>query len=337
MRQGTCAPDIPVLLLYDIDPAWPPEEQQKSAELTESLARAIAGVGHPVEPVLVRDSRLREALRPYNPSAHVVLNWCESLPGVPSSEPHVPRVLEELRFVYTGSDETTLVRAQDKSGIKATLQRAGIPTPRWRVYETPEPGDWSRFPAIVKTSMEHCSEGLSPESVVLTRDELRRRIAWVLDTFGQPALVEDFIDGREFHVSLWGNGVIDLLPPAEMDFSRLTDIHQRLCTYDSKFDPDSPLYQEIGTLLPAPLTESEMASLEEVCRRAYRVAGCRDYARLDVRLRDGVFHVLDINPNADISADASMACAAEVAGYSYGQFASRLIQLAAHRHPRWGK
>jgi D-alanine-D-alanine ligase len=90
-------------------------------------------------------------------------------------------------------------------------------------------------------------------------------------------------------------------------------------------------------VLPSCLSETELAQLESVCMSAYRAIGCRDYGRIDVRLRDGVFYVLDINPNPDISEDASMASAAEHAGYSHGEMAERLINLASRRHPVFGQ
>ena len=93
-------------------------------------------------------------------------------------------------------------------------------------------------------------------------------------------------------------------------------------------------YRTIESLLPAPLGKEELSSLEKVCMECYRAFGCRDYARLDVRLRDGRFYVLDVNPNADLSYDASVACAAEHAGFSYPAMMNYLIRLAANRHPR---
>jgi len=128
-----------------------------------------------------------------------------------------------------------------------------------------------------------------------------------------------------------------VLPAAEMDFSFFGDAKDRLCTYDSKFIPGSGHYEKIETLLPAPLANDETEALERVCKNAYVALGCRDYARMDVRLRDNIFYVLDVNPNADISIDASMACAAEVAGISYGQMGSLIVRMAAKRHPVWGK
>jgi D-alanine-D-alanine ligase len=122
-----------------------------------------------------------------------------------------------------------------------------------------------------------------------------------------------------------------------MDFSYFNNVKDRLCTYDSKFIPGSEHYEKIETLLPAPLTGDESKALELVCKNAYVALGCRDYARMDIRLRDNIFYVLDVNPNADISIDASMACAAEVAGISYGQMGSLIVRMAARRHPILGK
>ena len=149
--------------------------------------------------------------------------------------------------------------------------------------------------------------------MVLSHDKMAPRIAYVINEFQQPAIVEDFIDGREFHVSLWGNKTVEMLPPAEMDFSAFIDVQDRLCTFDAKYRPDSQAYEKICVRVPASLSETEYKELEQVAQRAYRVIGCRDYARFDIRMRDGVFYILDVNPNPDISSDTSMAFAAELA------------------------
>jgi D-alanine-D-alanine ligase len=217
------------------------------------------------------------------------------------------------------------------------LDKAGIPTPAWRICNSPDIKDWKIFPAIVKPQNEHCSAGITPESVVMNQTDLKNRISFILDKYSQPALVEDFIDGREFHVSVWGNDKLTVLPAAEMDFSDFGNMKDRLCTYDAKFIPGSRHYEKIETLLPAPLTNDQKKDLEHVCGNAYRAIGCRDYARMDIRLRDNVFYVLDVNPNADISSDASMACAAEADGISYAQMGSLIVRMAAQRHPVMGK
>ncbi|PKN85847.1 MAG: hypothetical protein CVU51_08030 [Deltaproteobacteria bacterium HGW-Deltaproteobacteria-1] len=153
--------------------------------------------------------------------------------------------LEMLGFTFTGADSETLALSQDKYRVKVLLEQAGIPTPAWRIFHDGEPCAWDRFPAIVKPMNEHCSAGITRESVVLNQTELENRILFILDTYQQPAMVEDFIDGREFHVSVWGNEKLTVLPVA--------------------------------------------------------------------------------------------ACAAEVAGISYGQMGSMFVRLAARRHPVFGK
>ena len=329
--------DVSVLLLYNVDPSWTPSEREDVVSVTSQLHHAMSCIGHPAAMIPLSGDNMPDVMDPYDPVGHIVFNWCESIPGKPHSEPQVARNLETMGFIFTGADSTALDLACDKRRVKSVLEDGGVPTPAWRLYQVPEKGGWNRFPAIVKAANEHCSEGITRESVVMTEQELLDRIAYILDTYRQPALVEDFIDGREFHVSLWGNGRVEMLPPAEMDFSLFNDFHDRLCTHDSKCVPGSLHYEGIQTLLPAPLSGDELQALERVCMAAYLAVGCRDYGRLDVRLRDGVFYVLDVNPNADISADASLACAAELAGYTYGQVGSRIVRLAARRHPVWGK
>jgi D-alanine-D-alanine ligase len=184
-----------------------------------------------------------------------------------------------------------------------------------------------------------CSYGITSASVVETPNELAERMAGVTEQFHQPALVEDFIDGREFHVSLWGNwsnGGVQMLPPAEMDFSAFQSVRDRLCTYDSKYCPGSRHYEEIQVQIPAVLDDMQLQQLEQTSMEVYRIFGCQDYTRLDVRLRNGTFYILDINPNPDITPETSIVQGAELAVYSYGQMISHLINLAALRPPIFG-
>lgn len=328
---------IPVILLYNIDPDWTQSEKNEAIGLTNQLGDALIDMGHPLVFVPVYDDAIANCLDSFNPAEHIVFNWCEGLPGIVHSEWLAAKNLEMLGFTFTGADSATLALSQDKFRVKLLLDQAGIPTPAWRVFHYPDPADWKLFPAIVKPMQEHCSAGITADSVVFNPAQLKDRIAFVLEGYKQPALVEDFIDGREFHVSVWGNESLTVLPPAEMDFSFFNDVRKRLCTYDSKFIPGSEHYEKIETLLPAPLTNEELKTLDEVCQSSYRAVGCRDYARMDIRLRDGIFYVLDVNPNADISSDASMACAADAAGITYGQMGSIIVEMAAGRHPVFGK
>jgi D-alanine-D-alanine ligase len=122
-----------------------------------------------------------------------------------------------------------------------------------------------------------------------------------------------------------------------MDMTAFQEAGERLCTFDSKFRPGSPHYEQIQLRVPAPLELAVYRLLERTALGAYRACGCRDYARLDMRLRGGIFFVLDVNPNPDLSRGTSIVEAAGVAGYSYGAMASSLVQLAARRHPYWDR
>jgi D-alanine-D-alanine ligase len=323
--------------LYNVDPAWTKEEKDEVIRQSTELGEALQKTGYPTVSVVIEDDDITGHLRPFDPDKYIIFNWCEGLPGIGNSEPLVIKKLEMLGYTFTGADSETLSLAYDKYRVKVILDKASVPTPAWRIFNSPDIQNWKIFPAIVKPQNEHCSAGITPESVVMNQPDLKNRISFILDKYSQPALVEDFIDGREFHVSVWGNENLTVLPAAEMDFSSFGNMQDRLCTYDAKFIPGSQHYEEIKTLLPAPLTNEEKKSMEKVCGDAYRATGCRDYARMDIRLRDNVFYVLDVNPNADISSDASMACAAEIDGISYAQMGSLIVQMAVRRHPIFGE
>jgi D-alanine-D-alanine ligase len=328
--------DLPVILLYNLDRSWSPADKDEILNLTQTLATALTAVGHPTQTICQEEDDLERVMAGCDPARQIVFNWCEEIPGISHSDHLVARKLEELGFTYTGADSRALRFSHDKPAVKACFSKRAIPTPNWRVYESVDSLDWEVFPAIVKPAHEHCSFGITHEAVVHTRQELSNRIMKVIETFNQPVLVEDFIDGREFHVSVIGNGRLKVLPIAEMDFSAIREDNGRLCTYDSKFAPASTDYQMIQLRLPAVLSIEEKSTLEEIAIAAYQATSCRDYARMDIRQRNGTFYVLDVNPNADISPDTSVALSAELAGYSYGQFGSLLIKLAAQRHPAFG-
>jgi len=329
--------EMTVLILFNLDPAWSSREQADVFDVTSSLGKEIDKAGYKTSLVPVTMSDLDLFLSAFNPSDTIVFNWCENLPGMHNSEWMVAKYLEDHDFTFTGSPSATIALAQDKPSVKKLLDSNGILTPAWALYRDTENVRWNRFPAIVKPSQEHCSEGIDRDAVVFTRDDLMERIRYIMETYREPVMVEDFIDGREMHVSLWGNGRIAMLPPAEMDFSSFSDQQDRLCSYEAKFIPDSRHYQDIKTVLPAPLEKDELRDVEQACTAAYSATGCRDYARIDLRIKDELVYILDVNPNCDISPDTSTISAAEYAGYSYGEFGSHVVRMAEQRYAAWRK
>jgi D-alanine-D-alanine ligase len=327
---------LPVLLLNNVDPSWPQQDIDLSIALADMMSEAMQAAGHRVLRARLEDEQLSSLLNVYDPSELVVFNWCEEVPGIPRSSWMVAQELERQGFTFTGADYPALVLSQDKRQVQQKLNEAGIPTPTWKIFNSAGEVDWNQFPAIVKPAFEHCSYGIARESVVESLAELTRRVDYVIDKHQQPVLVEEFIDGREFHVGVIGNTNLRMLPPAEIDFSAFSDIHDRLCTYEANFDPNSLAYQSICTNLPIDFSPQVLSRMEIAVLAAYRATGCRDYARMDLRLRDGIFYILDVNHNADISPDTSLIKAAEMMGYPYGLFGSLLVSLAAERHPVFG-
>ena len=323
----------PVVLLHNHDSSWTAEEAREVDQCVMTLADALTHHGHPVEVVPTRQD-VAGPMRRFDPRDRIVLNWCEGIDGVPRSPDRIPPVLEELGFAYTGATAWTLAVTQDKAATKAILDRLNIPTPAWRTFRAPsEVKDWNIFPAIVKPAAEHCSFGITDGAVVSNIGELRERVGTITQTYGGEALVEDFIEGREFNVSIWGNGTPKPMPLYEIDFSDITDPLNRLVGYDAKWTKGSFEFEHTPSRCPARVDDDLAERIRCVAMAAYRALRLRDYGRIDLRVRDRQPYVLDVNSNCDITIDGGFAKTAAVAGYDYGAMASRIVNLAARRRP----
>jgi D-alanine-D-alanine ligase len=330
--------DIPVLMFFNLDRIdWTEKDQKDVLELVQALKAALEEIGYPVIPLMLENSNINGLFSDYSPSDYIVFNWCEGIPGIPHSFGKAAAVLEELGYAYTGSTAKTLDLNDDKRKVKDILFRNHVSTPAWQIYENGSNiSTWNKYPAIVKPAFEHCSVGISPESIAGCPMELEKRAKFINQEFHQPAIIEEFIEGREFQVGVWGNGPIEVLPAVEADFSKLDDPRDHLCTMDSKDDPNSYRYQKWNMILPAPLSQNEIIQLTALCTKAYLAIGVRDYARMDVRYKDGTFYLLDVNTNPYIGPECGLIQAAKIAGYSYGEFGSRLVHFAWQRkiHPQ---
>src|SRR5665647_659718 len=326
-----------VIVLYDLDPAWDRFEISETRNSNRVLFESLKDEG--VETYLeeLSDPDLEKILERYSPEDTIIFNLCETLPGVPKSELRVLEIIKNKGFTYTGNIPEVIELSCDKQKVKEVLGSLGIRVPYGAVLSPEEAAGWNLFPAIVKPSRNHCSLTINEKSVVYDTISLQAQIRLVNNELNQPAMVEDFIDGREFHVSVWNNEPPEILPTVEMDFSAFSETRERLCTYDSKFVPGSEHYEKIETLIPAPLDEKLLKKLEKKVLATWKGLGCLDYARFDFRLRGNKFYLLDINPNNDISIDTSFSLAAEMTSYSYGQMLKRIVMMAAERHPEYGE
>ena len=340
-RRRSVAPNR-VLILYSVVERLPRGEprdwiaDEEVALTAQAMASALQERGWPVtvRPVWDRES-LREALDAFDPQDTVVINLCETLEGRPQGEAVVPVLLEARRFVYTGSSGSTLALCLDKGRAKARLRAAGLPTPPAQVFHHPQERIRIPLPAIVKPLAEDASHGIDRESVVVDEAALRARVAYVLEVYRQPALVETFIEGREFNVALWGGRDLEVLPLAEVDYSRIPNPLWRVCTFAAKWLPGSEEYELTPVRCPADLDEALAARVREVAIRAFRAVRGRDYGRVDIRLHGEIPYVLEVNPNPSLAPNSGFVNAALTAGHSYAAIAERLIRLAWERRVRW--
>jgi D-alanine-D-alanine ligase len=324
---------LKVLVLYNLDPSWDKIEIRSARKSNRILYESLVEEGIETYLEEVSNPYMEKLLDKYKPEDTIVFNLCETLPGVPLSEKKVVEIIVKKGFTYTGNTPEVIGLSYDKQKVKRILNSLGITVPYGAVLSPQQADKWSLFPAIVKPSREHCSLTLSEKSIVYDTASLREQIQVVNEKLKQPALVEDFIDGREFHVSVWNNISPEILPPVEMDFSAFKEANKRLCTFDSKFTPGSEHYEKIESLVPAPIDDDLLARLESESLKVWKGFKCLDYARFDFRLRGDELYLLDVNPNSDISHDASFARAAEFHNYTYSRMIKRIVMMAVERHP----
>lgn len=304
--------------------------EQETARQAQEVGTGLARLGYRVALAGIRGS-VELALAPYAPHEWVVFNLCESLNGDSSLEATVPEALEALGFTYTGAPPAALRLCQDKARAKSLLAAHGLPTPPYALLSAPDQPCDVPLPALVKPVAEDASLGITTDSVVRDRAALARRVAYVLETYRQPALVEEFIPGREFNVAVWGDDPPQALPISEIHYDGFDDPLQRLLTYEAKWIDESFACQHTVGVCPAAV-EGELARrLVETALAAYSLTGCRGYARVDMRERCAAPYILEVNPNPSLCADAGFARAARAAGYDQACMAEQIVAFALQR------
>lgn len=323
-----------VLMLYDLalglERGRP--EDILADETTEGVAQAITEALQPlvaeIRMVPVWDD-LPGALRPYSPNEWVVFNLCESLGGRAFTEPLVPRILNRLGFRHTGSSHKAMRISSDKSKTKCLARSLGIATPRFQVFRT-----WEKrpvrleFPVIIKPVAEGGSFGVRGDSVARQPEELLPKVEDCIKTYRQPALVEEFIVGREINAAIWGNGRPRVLPLSEIHFEWTDDPLQQIVSFDSKWLKASPEYSGTPAQCPADLTRRERRQIESIALQMYTALELHGYARVDMRLREGQPYLLEVNANPDLSPDAGFFRSASAAGHSYPEMAAEILRLS---------
>ncbi len=307
-----------------------------TAETIDAVAEALGAYGTVTR--LEATAEFPEQLRAERPD--IVFNMAEGSGGK-NREAHVPAICEYFGVPYTGSDPLTLSLCLDKSRTKEILSHYGVATPSFVVVES---GDavsarWPalRYPLFVKPIHEGSSKGITERNLCQTPGDLATQVEFLLETYAQPVLIEEFLPGAEFTCAVLGNGQgARVLPIVGMNFDALPDGALPVYGFEAKWlwdRPDAPLrIFDCPAAIPDPLRRT----IEATTLRAYDALGCRDWSRVDLRLdAAGIPNVIEVNPLPGILPNpADNSCfpkAARAAGISYEALIQTCLTLAAER------
>lgn len=330
------------LILYDVllqDGESGEPEFDSAAEIRTEISavrKALRELGYNVRTLGLRriTARVVSQIEELNPD--FIFNLCESLYDQNQAEMYLAGLFELLRIPYTGSPPFTLGLALNKRRTKEVLRAAGIPVPRSTIaFDDGEEINLNlknlEPPFIVKPLHEDGSAGITSDSVVTKEKDLLEQVKSIVKDYNQPAIVEEFLEGREFHVSILGYEEPRVLALTEIDFKKLPRREPPILTYKAKWDKKSLLYEE-GFVCPAQIEPALQSRIERIALRAFKELGCRDYGRIDVRLdKNDRPYVLEVNANPDIDPASYFGDAARAAGMTYVDFIGEIVKNTLKR------
>lgn len=305
------------------------EEEFDSPETIGAIAQTLRELGHEVELLGDGEMMLRRLFTESRPD--LVVNIAEGTGFGRAREARVPAVLEMLGIGYTGSDPLTLAVALDKDCAKRLIAAAGLTTPAWALFS----GDMSSlyraaaelvYPLIVKPAYEGSSKGVLVTSIIQTPAQLEHAVARMHEFYEQPILVEEYIEGDELTVGLVGNG-----PPSVLGIMRvLPNASSGPFIYSLEVKRD--WQRQVRYECPAKLASRDAQAVEEAALRAWKCLGCRDVARIDFRLRQGVPYFLEANPLPGLSPKhGDLVLLAGYMGIGYQELLARILTAACDR------
>jgi D-alanine-D-alanine ligase len=333
----TADPTARVLILYN-EPVLPIDHRDADSEhevlyTVDVVTRELLEAGYHVARLGVsrNPADLLNGIQQHRPD--VVFNLFEGLADFNETEAHVAGLLEWLRIPYTGCPYQTICLARNKHLTKQLLKGAGLPTADFMVIDDlPVPDCAMEWPVIVKPATQDASVGLDQGSVVTDQEALNQRVAWLLENYGPPVLVEQFINGREFNLGIIEAPELRVLPVAEILFVDKEPGYWPIVTYDAKWKPGSRDYEATPAHYPAVVSPRMRDRVTALAEKAYRLLGCRDYARVDFRVKPGgKAYILEVNPNPDYSPTAGLSGGLASAGLTHAQFTVQLVEMALAR------
>src|SRR5687767_73043 len=342
---------LKVAVLYDLweedpepAPEPPPEKpprgkkrrRKKKVEKAdrEEIFEALGKLGH--EPSYqVLDGGEKSLVAVSRCGADLIFNLTESYAGDDTKDMNIAAYLDLLDCPYTGAGPHAMYLAQDKSLAKKIFAFHGIKTP---YFATSYRGklDHSQdiaFPLIVKPTSEDGSIGIDTGSVVESVKELMERIHYIQEEFDSPALIEEYIEGREIYAAILGNESPEVLPMVELDLSKLPKGTPKIAGKEVKWEKETEAYKVTKSAPAEDLDDATTKRLSETALSAYQALKLRDYGRIDMRLsKKGEVFVIEANPNPWLASTAEFAMAAKKAGRNYSQMIGEIIDMAQARY-----
>ncbi len=336
---------LKVAVLYDSCDTGVPEPEKKGAGKRcakkrkekhdrEEVFESLQKLGHePFYHVLDGQTPSLFALAKCNPD--LVFNLTESYAGDDTKDMNIAAYLDLLGLPYTGSGPHGQFLAQDKAVAKKMFAFHGIKTPyfatsyRGRIDHSHD----IRFPLIVKPTCEDGSIGIDAGAVVESIKELMQRVEYIQDEFDCPALIEEYIEGREIYAAILGSYErAEALPLVELDLSRLPKGTPKIATAEVKFEKDTEAYKLTKSVPVEDLDEDATMRISDIAVAAYRAVKLRDYGRVDVRLtQNGEVYVIEVNPNPWLASAQEFAMAAKKSGRTYTQLIGEIVDMTLAR------
>src|SRR6266480_442134 len=315
-------------------PPRPGRKKKKPLTDRQAIAKALTELGHePFEiPVDGKPSTLTKIARE---NADLFFNLTESYAGDDTMEMNFAAYLDLLGKKYTGAGPDASYLAMEKSVAKKIMRFHEIDTPSSAVIYKGQIEHFQdiKFPLIVKPASEDASKGIDAKSVVDSIKDLMERIEYIHDEFDSPALIEEYIDGREIYAAVLGNDKAEALPLIELDLSKLPDDVPHIAGYEVKFDVNTEAYKLTKSAPAKDLDDEVVEAIQKVALEVWRALKFRDYGRIDCRLtKEGKVYVLEANPNPWLDPIAEFAMAAKESGRSYTEMIREIVDGAAARY-----
>jgi len=310
------------------------KRRRKKKTDIEAIRDALRALGH--EPaVLAVDGRPQTLTKIVRDTSDLYFNLVESYGGDDTKEMHFAAFLDLVGKRYTGASPAASYLAMEKSVAKKIVRFHELYTPyaavvyRGRMEHAAQD---IRFPVIVKPANEDASKGIDAGSVVSSIKELMERIEYVHDEFDCPALLEEYIEGREIYAAILGNERPEALPLVELDLSKLPEGMPHIAGYEVKFDVRTEAYKKTKSAPARDLDEETTERIQQAALTAYQALKLRDYGRIDLRLAEnGRVYVIEANPNPWLDPTAEFAMAAKESGRSYNDLIGEIVASAMRR------